>query len=106
MMDILTIMMTKKCIDLILQYLECGGIKMSPTNYSRYKYTPDEIDEKEFLSKFVVRNNEFDDAFEDIKNADYDVPNQHYIIIGQRGQGKTTLLRKIMLEVQKDRNFF
>ena len=75
---------------------------MSQTNYSRYKYTPDEIAQEEFLSKFVVRNNDFDDIFEDIKQSNYKVPNQHYIIIGQRGQGKTTLLRKIMLEVQAD----
>jgi len=76
---------------------------MSLTNYSRFKYTPDEMDEKEFLSRFVVRNDEFEEIFEDLKSVDYSVPNQHYIIIGQRGQGKTTLLRKIMLELQKDK---
>ena len=65
---------------------------MSQTNYSRYKYTPDEIDETEFLAKFVVRNHDFDDIFDDIKNSDYTVPSQHFIIVGQRGQGKTTLL--------------
>ncbi|WP_273049244.1 tetratricopeptide repeat protein [Pseudoalteromonas sp.] len=73
---------------------------MSQTNYSRYKYTPDEIDETEFLAKFVVRNHDFDDIFDDIKNSDYKVPSQHFIIVGQRGQGKTTLLRKIKLAVQ------
>ena len=75
---------------------------MSQTNYSRYKYSPDEIDEKEFLAKFVVRNHDFDDIFDDIKNSDYAVPSQHFIIVGQRGQGKTTLLRKIKLAVQAE----
>jgi TPR repeat protein len=75
---------------------------MSQTNYSRYKYTPDEIDEQEFLAKFIIRNHDFDEIFEDIKQTDYSVPSQHCIIIGQRGQGKTTLLRKVMLEVQSD----
>ena len=75
---------------------------MSQTNYSRYKYTPDEIDEKEFLAKFVVRNHDFEDIFDDIKNSDYAVPSQHFIIVGQRGQGKTTLLRKIKLAVQDE----
>ncbi|KDC50167.1 tetratricopeptide repeat protein [Pseudoalteromonas fuliginea] len=75
---------------------------MSQTNYSRYKYTPDEIDETEFLAKFVVRNHDFDDIFDDIKNSDYKVPSQHFIIVGQRGQGKTTLLRKIKLAVQAE----
>jgi len=75
---------------------------MSLINYSRYKYTPDEMAEDEFLSRFVVRNYEFQEIFDDIKGMDFNVANQHYIIIGQRGQGKTTLLRKIMLEVNKD----
>jgi tetratricopeptide (TPR) repeat protein len=75
---------------------------MSQTNYSRYKYTPDEIDETEFLAKFVVRNHDFDDIFDDIKNSDYTVPSQHFIIVGQRGQGKTTLLRKIKLAAQAE----
>ncbi|MDD5160918.1 MAG: NACHT domain-containing protein [Sulfuricurvum sp.] len=73
---------------------------MSLTNYSRYKYTPDEMEEREFLSRFVVRTDIFNEIFEDIKSANHTVPQQHYIIIGQRGQGKTTLLRKVLLEVK------
>lgn len=76
---------------------------MSQINYSRYKYTPDEIEEKEFLARFVVRNEIFEDIFQDIKSSDYSKPTQHYILIGQRGQGKTTLLRKIQIEVAKDK---
>ena len=75
---------------------------MSQISYSKYKYIPDEIDEKTFLEKFVVRTEIFDDIFEDIKETDYTMPCQHYIIIGQRGQGKTSLLRKIQLEINKD----
>jgi len=73
---------------------------MSLTNYSRYKYTPDEMEEREFLSRFVVRTDIFNEIFEDIKSANNTVPQQHYIIIGQRGQGKTTLLRKVLIEVK------
>lgn len=73
---------------------------MSLTNYSRYKYTPDEMEEREFLSRFVVRTDIFNEIFEDITSANHTVPQQHYIIIGQRGQGKTTLLRKVLLEVK------
>ncbi|EWH10492.1 ATPase [Catenovulum agarivorans DS-2] len=76
---------------------------MSLTNqYSRFKYSPDQIDEQEFLAKFVVRNHDFDEIFEDIQQTDFSVPSQHFIIIGQRGQGKTTMLRKIQLSVQAD----
>lgn len=73
---------------------------MSLTNYSRYKYTPDEMEEREFLSRFVVRTDIFNSVFDDITSANYTVPQQHYIIIGQRGQGKTTLLRKLLIEVK------
>lgn len=73
------------------------------TNYARFKYTPDEMDEKEFLDRFVVRQDIFEDIYEDIKATDYTKPPQHYIIIGQRGQGKTTLLRKLFIEVQNDK---
>lgn len=73
---------------------------MSLTNYSRYKYTPDEMEERAFLSRFVVRTDIFNDIFADIASANYTVPQQHYIIIGQRGQGKTTLLRKVLIEVK------
>ena len=76
---------------------------MLQTNYSRYKYTPDEMPQEEFLERFVVRNEIFNDIFDDIKTSDYKVANQHYIIIGQRGQGKTTLLRKLQIEVENDK---
>ena len=76
---------------------------MLPTNNARYKYTPDEMSEDEFLKRFVVREDIFEDIFEDIKSSDYNVANQHYIILGQRGQGKTTLLRKIQIEVKNDK---
>lgn len=76
---------------------------MSQTNFSRFKYNPSQINEKEFLDKFVVRLNEFNEIFDDIKNSDYSVPTQHFVIIGQRGQGKTTLLRKLSLEIKNDK---
>ena len=76
---------------------------MLPINYSRYKYTPDEMPQVEFLERFVVRTEIFDNIFEDIKSSDYKVANQHYIIMGQRGQGKTTLLRKLQIEIENDK---
>lgn len=75
---------------------------MSQINYSRYKYTPDEMNEEEFLARFAVRNEIVESIFSDLKTSDYTVPNQNYLIIGQRGQGKTTLLRKLQLDVKND----
>ena len=73
------------------------------TNNSLYKYTPDEMSEQSFLERFVVRDDIFNDIFDDIKSIDYNVQQQHYLIVGQRGQGKTTLLRKIQLEIKNDK---
>lgn len=75
---------------------------MSQINYSRYKYTPDEMNEEDFLARFAVRNEIVQTIFSDLKTSDYNVPNQNYLIIGQRGQGKTTLLRKLQLDVKND----
>lgn len=75
---------------------------MSLINYSRYKYTPDEMAESDFIERFVVRDDEFHDIFDDVKSTDYTLPSQHHIIIGQRGQGKTSLLRRIQIEVKND----
>ncbi len=76
---------------------------MLQTNYSSYKYNPDEINKKDFLERFVIRNDIFEDIFEDIKNVDFNVSNQHYIIVGQRGQGKTSLLRRIFIAIKDDK---
>ncbi len=76
---------------------------MSQTNTTRYKYNPNEMAEDEFLKRFVVRQEVFDEIFEALQSADYSVPNQHHIVVGQRGQGKTTILRKISLEINKDK---
>jgi len=76
---------------------------MLQTSYARFKYTPDEMGEDQFLERFVVREELFNDIFEDIKSSNDSNTNQHYIIIGQRGQGKTTLLRKLQIEVKNDK---
>jgi len=96
-------MKIQKSIDTTLQYLDNGGIKMLQTSYTRYKYTPDEMSEDEFLERFVVREDIFNDIFEDIKSSNNSNTNQHYILIGQRGQGKTMLLRKLQIEVKNDK---
>ncbi len=75
---------------------------MSQTNNERYKYTPDEMSQEAFLKRFVVRKEVFEEIFDELQEMDYSVPNQHYIIIGQRGQGKTTLLRKLKIEVENN----
>jgi len=76
---------------------------MSLNSTARYKYNPNEMSEDEFLQRFVVRHEIFEEVFEALQNADYSVPNQHHILVGQRGQGKTTILRKLNIGIKKDK---
>ncbi|MCK4296601.1 MAG: SEL1-like repeat protein [Candidatus Marinimicrobia bacterium] len=58
---------------------------------------------KELIDNFVVRLDIFNDIFTDIKSSKMQHPEQHYIIQGVRGQGKTTLLLRIAYEIENDK---
>jgi DNA-binding transcriptional ArsR family regulator len=74
--------------------------RTSPVSYI---YNPLNQTEEELLKNYVVREREFNTIFDDIKGSDMSHPEPHYIIQGQRGQGKTTLLLKIYYEIKKDK---
>jgi len=65
-------------------------------------YNPNNLTEIELIDGFVVRKKEFKKIFNDIKNSDMKYPEQHYIIEGQRGYGKTTLLKRLYFEIKGD----
>ena len=54
------------------------------------------------ISNFVVRTKIFDDIIKEIKSSTLGNPEQHYLVIGQRGIGKTTLLYRLMYEIEDD----
>ena len=58
----------------------------------------------EILAEFVVRQDLFEDLFEDIQTAKMDTPEQHYLIVGQRGMGKTTLINRLRVAIEQDEN--
>lgn len=65
-------------------------------------YNPQEMQEELFVERFVVRRDTLDDLLRQIRQA---APNEffkHIIIQGLRGQGKTTLLRKLSICVRDD----
>jgi nucleoside-triphosphatase THEP1 len=66
-------------------------------------YNPLNQTEKELMKNFVVREREFNTIFNDIKSSDMAHPEPHYIIQGQRGQGKTTLLLKLYYEIKRNK---
>ncbi|MBW9146726.1 ATP-binding protein [Clostridium sp. CM027] len=66
-------------------------------------YNPNNLSHQELVDRFVIRKKEFQKIFKDIKNSDMKYPEQHYIIEGQRGYGKTTLLKRIYFEIKGDK---
>lgn len=75
---------------------------MLPTNTLSHIYNPLNQTEEEALKNFVVRQKEFQYIFNDLKGSTMSHPEPHYIIQGQRGQGKTTLLLKLYYEIRRD----
>jgi len=65
-------------------------------------YNPAQKEKGTLIDEFVIRTKEFKTIFEDIKNSKMDVPEQHYLIVGQRGMGKTTLLWRILYAIEDD----
>jgi len=65
-------------------------------------YNPANQTPKKLIENFVVRTKIFKEIFNDIKNSEMKHPEQHYIIQGVRGQGKTTLMLRIAYEINND----
>jgi len=66
-------------------------------------YNPNSLTEQELVERFVIRKKEFKKIYKDIKNSDMKYPEQHYIIEAQRGYGKTTLLKRLYIEIKRDK---
>jgi predicted NACHT family NTPase len=54
------------------------------------------------IENFVVRTKVFEKIFKDIQSGEMKYPEQHYLIQGLRGMGKTTLLLRLKYEVEKN----
>ncbi len=65
-------------------------------------YNPHNQTSKEISENFVVRTKEFNDLMKVIREDKMDHPPQHFMIQGQRGTGKTTLLARINHELLHD----
>lgn len=63
-------------------------------------YNPATLSRDELVANFVVRTKVFDKIFKDIKSSTMKYPEKHYLIQGQRGMGKTTLLLRLKYEVE------
>lgn len=67
-----------------------------------YIYNPDNQSKEQLIDNFVVRGDLFKRIFTEIKTTKGNFPEQHYIIEGKRGMGKTTMLLRLSYEIEND----
>ena len=65
-------------------------------------YNPHEQSQEQLIERFVVRKNVFDALHRELKSSDMTLSGKHYLIEGQRGMGKTTLLLRLSYEIDND----
>ena len=65
------------------------------------KYNPGFLTDDELVASFCIRTNEFESMTEMLR-ACTGSSNQHQIVIGPRGSGKTCLLLRVAAEVRRD----
>jgi len=67
---------------------------------STFLYNPDQKSKREIISEFVVRREVYEEIMQDLESSRMDHPEQHYLIVGQRGMGKTTLLLRLKYGIE------
>ncbi len=65
-------------------------------------YNPNLLSESDLIRGFVARRPLLDDLLDDLRRAGRDGAAQHHLLLGQRGLGKTTLLRRLAIAVRDD----
>ena len=65
------------------------------------KYNPGFLSDDEIVASFCVRTNEFDSIVEILRDC-HRSSNPHQMVIGPRGFGKTSLLLRIAVEIQRN----
>lgn len=67
-------------------------------------YNPQRLSDEAVQDLFVVRKKLFEFLMQKIKTEQPNSIPQHYLIIAQRGMGKTTLLKRVEVELRKAEN--
>jgi len=67
-----------------------------------YLYNPANQTPEELIESFVIRKKEFRKIFSELKNTDLSSSAQHFLIEGQRGTGKTSLLLRLKYEIESN----
>jgi len=64
------------------------------------KYNPAFLSDQELIDSFVVRLNTLERVLEVVRENQHET-NQHLLVIGPRGSGKTSMLRRVAVEVNQ-----
>ncbi|MDZ4680070.1 MAG: ATP-binding protein [Saprospiraceae bacterium] len=65
-------------------------------------YNPEQQIRQDLIDGFVVRQATFRRLFDDLCNSPMKHPEQHYLLQGSRGMGKTTILLRLAYELESD----
>ncbi len=66
-------------------------------------YNPANKRKEQLIEEFVIRTKIFDSIIKDVKSSSDKYPGQHYLLVGQRGSGKTTLIYRIKYAIEDDK---
>ena len=80
--------------------LELDKIKLNAT----VKYNPQLWSDEELRAIFVARKRELERLFSALRSTKFTELAQHILITGQRGMGKSTLLRRLDLAIRLDKD--
>ena len=75
---------------------------MSDKTALAHLYNPHQLNKDALTRGFIVRKAKFKKLFREIRESEMIYPEQHYLIVGQRGMGKTTLLLRLSYEIEED----
>lgn len=65
------------------------------------KYNPAFLSEQELINSFVVRLTDFELMMNTIRENVTSSSNQHILVVGSRGSGKTTLVQRVAVELRR-----
>ncbi|MEM6634071.1 MAG: hypothetical protein AAF694_30625 [Bacteroidota bacterium] len=75
---------------------------MSDKSLLAHLYNPHQLSKDALNEGFIVRGVKFRKLYREISESMMIYPEQHYLIVGQRGMGKTTLLLRLSYEIESD----
>ncbi|NNM83049.1 MAG: AAA family ATPase, partial [Burkholderiales bacterium] len=72
------------------------------TAFSHHHYNPDWQDDESSIANFVARLDLFEFMRSELIRAPREGSVQHYLLVGVRGMGKTTLLKRLSVAIRRD----